>query len=106
MKNQNQQQDDGKDKPNDKPNDKASDKANDDKKPGGEQDKGQNKSQNTKPQDKSQAGQKPADEKRALTREEAERMLNSVDDVKAKYLYFVLPKDQQEKAATPPEKDW
>ena len=120
QKNQNQQQDDGKDKPNDKPNDKgnekkdqsngqakdnvndkASDKANDDKKPGGEQDKGQNKAQ-----DKSQAGQKPADEKRALTREEAERMLNSVDDVKSKYLYFVLPKDQREKAATPPEKDW
>ena len=52
-----------------------------------------------------QAEPKPG-EKRELSREEAERMLNSVDDVKAKYLYFVLPKDQQEKAATPPEKDW
>ncbi len=57
------------------------------------------------PDQQKQAEPKPG-EKRELSREEAERMLNSVDDVKAKYLYFVLPKDQQEKAATPPEKDW
>ena len=92
-----------------------------------DQDQNQNQDQNQEKKDqshneangqnKSQAGQKSADEKRTdasdpkmekreLSREEAERLLNSVDDVKSKYLYFVLPKDQQEKAATPPEKDW
>jgi Ca-activated chloride channel family protein len=47
-----------------------------------------------------------ATQSRALSKEEASRILNSVDDLKSKYLYFVLPKDQQQKAATPPEKDW
>jgi len=55
---------------------------------------------------KGQAKQQAEPRKGELSKEEAERVLNSVDDLKAKYLYFVLPKDQREKAENPPEKDW
>lgn len=76
----------------------------------GEQQQGQKPEQREGQQ---QQGQKPVEQQdrqatqsRELSKEEASRILNSVDDLKSKYLYFILPKDQQQKAATPPEKDW
>ncbi|MEY4630345.1 MAG: hypothetical protein RIQ81_465 [Pseudomonadota bacterium] len=50
--------------------------------------------------------QQSAGEPKELSPEQARQMLKSVDDLKSKYLYFMLPKDQQEKAQNPPEKDW
>ncbi|NDE17228.1 hypothetical protein EBZ80_20085, partial [bacterium] len=55
---------------------------------------------------KGQAKPQGEPRKGELSKEEAGQVLNSVDDLKAKYLYFVLPKDQREKAENPPEKDW
>jgi Ca-activated chloride channel family protein len=80
------------------------------------QGKSQSQDKQQSPQDQftqGQSGQNPAEKpgvdqnpSREWTPEEAKRMLNSVDDLKSKYLYFMLPKDQQQKAAEPPEKDW
>jgi Ca-activated chloride channel family protein len=85
----------------------------DQKNQGQNQERDQNQDQNQVQGREHQQGQKSGEQQdrqatqsRELSKEEASRILNSVDDLKSKYLYFILPKDQQQKAATPPEKDW
>ena len=103
QKKQQQKQDQKQDQKEDQNKPKDGDQKSEERSEGSK--KSDEKQTEKEPAKQKQAESKPA-EKRELSREEAERMLNSVDDVKSKYLYSVLPKDQQEKAATPPEKDW
>lgn len=91
------------DKNDGQPNDGASSKEDSQKKDEVNQAEKENSSTDSKQTEK--ASKQETNTER-LSEEQARQVLNSVDDLKSKYLYFVLPKDQQEKAKQPAAKDW